>query len=83
MVGPARRPDRPGPRQGLARRRARKALAGGLSGGIVASRWLSSAAEEARLRAGDMLGEARTSLGEEAPPPPRPRSTDDDHGHEH
>ncbi|GAA2530183.1 MULTISPECIES: DUF1490 family protein [Streptomyces] len=62
---------------------ARKALVGGLAGGIVASRWLSSAAEEARLKAGDMLAEARTSLGEEVPPPSAVQVNHDDHGHEH
>lgn len=62
---------------------ARKALVGGLAGGIVASRWLSSAAEEARLQAGDLLAEARTSLGEEAPPPSAVQVDHDDHGHGH
>ncbi|MEU4067589.1 DUF1490 family protein [Streptomyces wedmorensis] len=62
---------------------ARKALVSGLAGGIVASRWLSSAAEEARLQAGDMLAEARTSLGEEVPPPSAVQVDHDDHGHEH
>lgn len=62
---------------------ARKALVSGLAGGIVASRWLSSAAEEARLKAGDMLAEARTSLGEEVPPPSAVKVDHDDHGHEH
>ncbi|WP_030214513.1 DUF1490 family protein [Streptomyces bikiniensis] len=62
---------------------ARKALVGGLAGGIVAGRWLSSAAEEARLKAGDMLAEARTSLGEEAPPPSAVQVDHHDHGHEH
>ncbi|MBT2509503.1 DUF1490 family protein [Streptomyces sp. ISL-98] len=60
---------------------ARKALVGGIAGGIVAGRWLASAAEEARLKAGDMLAEARTTLGEEAPPPSA--VSVDDHGHEH
>ncbi|WP_282697498.1 DUF1490 family protein [Streptomyces sp. CC208A] len=62
---------------------ARKAVVGGLAGGIVAGRWLSEAAEEARLKAGDMLAEARTSLGEEAPPPSAVKVNHDDHGHEH
>ncbi|MEU7383305.1 DUF1490 family protein [Streptomyces sp. NPDC042207] len=47
----------------------RKALVGGITRGIVAGRWIASAAEEARLKAGDMIAEARTTLGEEAPPP--------------
>ncbi|QES47776.1 hypothetical protein DEJ50_08090 [Streptomyces venezuelae] len=62
---------------------ARKALVSGLASGIVASRWLSSAAEEARLKAGDMLAEARTSLGEEVPPPSAVKVDHDHHGHEH
>ncbi|GGT15373.1 DUF1490 family protein [Streptomyces purpureus] len=60
---------------------ARKAVVGGIANGIVAGRWLASAAEEARLKAGDMLAEARTTLGEEVPPPSA--VTVDDHGHEH
>ncbi|MFE7243742.1 DUF1490 family protein [Streptomyces sp. NPDC057580] len=59
----------------------RKALVGGIANGIVAGRWLASAAEEARLKAGDMIAEARTTLGEEAPPPSA--VSVDDHGHEH
>ncbi|MEU8781066.1 DUF1490 family protein [Streptomyces sp. NPDC048637] len=64
---------------------ARKAVVGGLAGGIVAGRWLASAAEEARLKAGDVLAEARTSLGEEVPPPSAvaTESGEHDHGHEH
>jgi hypothetical protein len=53
-----------------------------MAGGIVAGRWLGSAAEEARLRAGDMLAEARSSLGEEAPPPSAV-SVEHTHDHEH
>lgn len=62
---------------------ARKAVVGGLAGGIVAGRWLAEATEEARLKAGDMLAEARTSLGEEVPPPSAVKVEHDDHGHEH
>ncbi|MGW0552248.1 DUF1490 family protein [Streptomyces altiplanensis] len=62
---------------------ARKALIGGIANGIVAGRWVASAAEEARLKAGDMLAEARTSLGEEVPPPSAVRVEGHDHGHEH
>ncbi|MEW2368046.1 DUF1490 family protein [Streptomyces sp. NPDC006656] len=62
---------------------ARKALVGGIAGGIVASRWLASATEEARLKAGDVLAEARTSLGEEVPPPSAVKVENHDHGHEH
>ncbi|WP_274562196.1 DUF1490 family protein [Streptomyces spiramyceticus] len=62
---------------------ARKALVGGIAGGIVAGRWLASAAEEARLKAGDVLAEARTTLGEESPPPSAVSVDVHDHGHEH
>ena len=40
-----------------------------MAGGIVLTRRFESAAEEARLLAGDLLAEARESLGEEAPLP--------------
>ncbi|MGW0364744.1 DUF1490 family protein [Streptomyces sp. NPDC002990] len=60
----------------------RKALVGGLASGIVASRWVATATEEARLKAGDILAEARTSLGEEVPPPSAV-TVEHDHGHEH
>jgi Protein of unknown function (DUF1490) len=40
-----------------------------MAGGMVVGRRLESAAEEARLLAGDLLAEARVSLGEEARPP--------------
>jgi hypothetical protein len=59
---------------------ARRTLVSGLAGGIVAARWLGSAAEEARLKAGDMMAEARSSLGEEAPPP---SAVDTGHAHDH
>lgn len=62
---------------------ARKALVSGIAGGIVAGRWLGSAAEEARLKAGDMLAEARSSLGEEAPPPSAVDVEGHAHDHEH
>ncbi|MFI8370082.1 DUF1490 family protein [Streptomyces sp. NPDC085466] len=67
----------------VAKPAARKALVSGIAGGIVAGRWLSEAAEEARLKAGDMVAEARTSLGEEVPPPSAVKVDHDDHGHEH
>ncbi|MFF8610466.1 DUF1490 family protein [Streptomyces sp. NPDC015346] len=64
-----------------ARPAARKALVGSIAGGIVAGRWIASAAEEARLKAGDVVAEARTTLGEEVPPP---SAVDvDNHGHDH
>lgn len=62
---------------------ARKALVGGIANGIVAGRWVASATEEARLKAADMLAEARTTLGEEAPPPSAVSVENHDHGHEH
>ncbi|OKK03492.1 hypothetical protein AMK26_18560 [Streptomyces sp. CB03234] len=62
---------------------ARKALVGGIAGGIVAGRWLGSATEEARLKAGDMLAEARSSLGEEAPPPSAVQVDGHAHDHDH
>jgi hypothetical protein len=40
-----------------------------MAGGIVFGRRFEQTAEEARLRAGDLLAEARASLGEEAPLP--------------
>lgn len=40
---------------------ARKALVSGLAGGIVASRWLASAAEEAWLKAGDIMSAVQVS----------------------
>jgi hypothetical protein len=51
--------------QGAGRRLAVRAMAGG----IVLTRRLETAAEEARLRAGDLVAEARSSLGEETPAP--------------
>ncbi|GAA0448835.1 DUF1490 family protein [Streptomyces olivaceiscleroticus] len=60
---------------------ARKAVVGGVAQGIRAGRWLASAAEEARLKAGDVLADARTSLGEEVPPPSEVAT--EGHGHEH
>ncbi|MET8541215.1 DUF1490 family protein [Kitasatospora sp. NPDC004799] len=62
---------------------ARRALVNGIAGGIVAGRWISGAAEEARLKAGDMLAEARSTLGEEAPPPSAVGTESHDHDHEH
>ncbi|MFJ1735684.1 DUF1490 family protein [Streptomyces sp. NPDC088254] len=62
---------------------ARKAVVGSLAGGIMAARWLGSAAEEARLKAGDMMAEARSSLGEEAPPPSAVDISGHHHDHEH
>jgi hypothetical protein len=60
---------------------ARRLAVGAVAQGIVLGRRLNEAAEEARLRVGDIVAEARTSLGEEARPPVRPVA--DEHGHEH
>ncbi|MFD7441646.1 DUF1490 family protein [Streptomyces sp. NPDC059909] len=61
----------------------RKVRLGGIANGIVAGRWVASAAEEAWLEAGDMTTEARTTLGEVAPPPSAVTVEIHDHGHEH
>ncbi|WP_368396603.1 DUF1490 family protein [Streptomyces sclerotialus] len=62
---------------------ARKAVVEGLAQSIRTGRWLASFAEEARLKAGDVLAEARIPLGEEVPPPsevaPRATGTSTDH----
>lgn len=61
---------------------ARRAAVSGVAQGIVLTRKLEVAAEEARLRMGDLVAEARGQLGEEAPPPPPPGGMDD-LGHQH
>ncbi|MFD5653384.1 DUF1490 family protein [Streptomyces sp. NPDC127039] len=66
-----------------ARPAARKAVVQGIASGLTAGRWLASAAEEARLKAGDVVAEARDTLGEEAPPPSAVSVREQDHGHEH
>lgn len=67
-----------GPR---ARPATRRLLVRSVAQGIVLTRRLEEAAEETRLRAGDVLAEARAHLGEEAPPPAPPGATHD-HDHE-
>jgi hypothetical protein len=62
---------------------ARRAAVGGLAQGIVVGRWLGEVAEEARLRASDMLAEAHASLGEEAPVPGPHVEAAHDHDHDH
>ncbi|GAA2787573.1 DUF1490 family protein [Saccharopolyspora taberi] len=47
--------------------------------GIVVGRTLNGLAEEARLKAGDLIAEAHESLGEQAPAP----SSTDTSAHEH
>jgi hypothetical protein len=58
-----------GARRVLPERAGRRLAVRMMAGGIVAGRRLEQAAEEARLLAGDLLAEARSSLGEEAVPP--------------
>ena len=48
---------------------ARRAAVTGTAQGIVWARRLGEMAEEARLRASDILAEAHASLGEQAPAP--------------
>ncbi|WP_260859955.1 DUF1490 family protein [Streptomyces cupreus] len=62
---------------------ARRLLVSGIAGGITTGRWLGEATEEARLRAGDLLAEAREQMGEEAPPPSAVGVEGHDHDHEH
>ena len=58
----------------------RRLVVRAMAGGIVLGRRLEQAAEEARLLAGDLLAEARGSLGEEVP---APAAGDGAVGHEH
>ncbi|WP_246568571.1 DUF1490 family protein [Streptomyces flaveus] len=60
---------------------ARRLLVSGIAGGITTGRRLGEAAEEARLKAGDLLAEAREQLGEEAPPPSAVGVEEHDHEH--
>jgi hypothetical protein len=62
---------------------ARRLLVSGIAGGITTGRRLGAAAEEARLKAGDLLAEARDQLGEEALPPSAVGVEEHDHDHEH
>ncbi|MGQ0623192.1 MAG: DUF1490 family protein [Sporichthyaceae bacterium] len=48
---------------------ARRAAVRGIAAGIVGGRRLGDVTEEARLAAGDMIAEARATLGETAPAP--------------
>jgi hypothetical protein len=57
-----------------------RATVASLAQGIRWSRQLEGAAEEARLRTGDLLAEARERLGEDASPPDTPASPD---AHDH
>jgi Protein of unknown function (DUF1490) len=53
---------------------ARRLLVGGVAGGIRVGRWLEEAAEEARLKLGDVTAEARQQLGEDSRPAATPRA---------
>jgi hypothetical protein len=73
-----------GGRRLVSRPAAREATVSMIAGGLVAGRRLEAAAEETRLRAGDLVAEARARLGEEAPPPATPSSgVADEAGHVH
>jgi hypothetical protein len=61
---------------------ARQAVVTGLAGGLIAGRRLAAAGEEARLRVGDLVAEARARVGEPAPAPSDPKVADG-HGHGH
>ena len=67
----------------VAGRRGRAMLVGAVAQGIAVGRRLEAAAEETRLRAGDLVAEARERLGEEATPPTEPSTAVHDHGHAH
>jgi hypothetical protein len=69
-----------GARRALPAQAGRRVAVRALAGGIVVGRRLESAAEEARLLAGDLVAEARASLGEAAPVP---EAVDTDATHEH
>jgi hypothetical protein len=56
---------------------ARQLVVGAVADGIMVSRRVGAAFEEARLRAGDLRAEALATLGEQAPPPQTPGA---DHG---
>jgi hypothetical protein len=61
---------------------ARRAMVRTLAAGIVAGRKVGEVSEEARLKAGDLLAEARVVLGETASTPARPAATAS-HDHDH
>ena len=69
-----------GARKVMPERPGRRLLVRAMAGGIVLGRRLEGAAEEARLLAGDLVAEARSSLGEEAAVP---ATGDGAAGHEH
>ncbi|HEY0399080.1 MAG TPA: DUF1490 family protein, partial [Acidimicrobiia bacterium] len=58
-----------GARRVIPQQSGRRLMVRAMAGGMVLGRRLEQTAEEARLKAGDLLAEARASLGEEAPAP--------------
>ena len=60
---------------------ARRAAVLGAAQGIVLGRRLGEVAEEARLKASDILAEAHASLGEQAPAPGPAAPAGHDHEH--
>jgi len=62
------------------RPKAREFAVATMARGIVVGRTLSDFAEEARLKAGDLIAEAHESLGEQAPTPTAVEVPKDQHG---
>jgi len=61
---------------------ARRAVVSGLAAGMTTGRRMVAAAEEARLRVGDLMAEAHAKVGEPAPAPvPSPPKVVHDHEH--
>lgn len=67
----------------MVRPHARRLAVSAISQGIVLSRRLEATAEDSRLKAGDLLAEARAELGESATPPRQGDAGSGDVGHEH
>lgn len=61
----------------------RRLLVTSVAQGIVLTRKLEGAAEESRLKAGDLIAEARAKLGEATPPPRPAEEADAGGGHAH
>lgn len=61
----------------------RRLLVSSVAQGIVLTRKLESAAEDSRLRAGDLVAEAKAQLGEPAAPPSPDAASETGRGHEH
>ncbi|HVL98357.1 MAG TPA: DUF1490 family protein [Egibacteraceae bacterium] len=67
----------------VVRPHVRRLLVSSIAQGIVLTRRLESAAEDSRLRAGDLVAEAKAQLGESAPPPRPADAGEAGRGHEH